>query len=153
MNGASRIKSFRAFWPYYIGEHRHPVCRVMHFVGTGGFIAVLIACLMMRPVRMGTCLFGGLLVAFLARRIEAERTAFREAISIVVLWAIGSPWVLIGILWAYAWAWVGHFRIEMNRPATFQYPLWSLFGDFKMVGAMLKGHLWFGDSMDSGQIG
>ena len=113
---------------------------------------MLIVCVFMSPVRMGACFFGGLLVAFLARRIEADRPAFREAISIVVLWAIGSPWVLVGILWAYAWAWVGHFRVELNRPATFEYPLWSLFGDFKMVGTMLKGGLWFGDSIDSGQI-
>ena len=145
MTQVRRYESFGHFWPYYIGEHRHPVCRLMHFVGTGGFISMLLFSLWASPIRMGACLFGGVLVAFLARRIESKRRAGAEAICIALLWVIGSPWVLVGIFWAYGWAWVGHFRVEMNRPATFQYPLWSLFGDFKMVGSMLVGRLWLGD--------
>ena len=150
MSAAGRIKSFDAFWVYYIGEHRNPICRWMHFVGTGGFIVCLMVSLMFSPVRMGACLMGGLVVAFLARRIESNKRAGKEAVAIALLWAIGSPWVLAGILWAYAWAWVGHFRVEMNRPATFEYPLWSLFADFKMVATMLKGQLWSGDPLESG---
>jgi hypothetical protein len=150
MTDASRIQSFSDFWMYYIGEHRHPVCRMMHFVGTGGFVFVLSLALMANPVRMGSCLLGGLIVGVLARRIEAKRMAGREVMAIVVLWMIGSPWVFAGIFWAYLWAWVGHFKIEMNRPATFQYPLWSLFGDFKMVSLMVCGQLWSGDPTVTG---
>jgi len=150
MKEVVRFAAFEQFWPYYIGEHRHPLCRLMHFVGTGGFIFMLLFSIFLSPVRMGACLVAGLVVAFLARRVESNRRAGIEAICIALLWVIGSPWVLLGVLWAYAWAWVGHFRVEMNRPATFQYPLWSLFGDFKMVGLMLGGRLWRGDPLNGG---
>jgi hypothetical protein len=32
----------------------------------------------------------------------------------------------------YAFAWVGHFFFEKNRPATFQYPLLSFRADFRL---------------------
>ncbi len=150
MSESARIQSFQEFWPYYIGEHRNPACRVLHFVGTGGFLGVLLICLALAPLRMGVFLFAGLLVAFLSRRIEAQRAAGREAISIAILWLMGSPYLFAGIFWAYLCAWIGHFKIEGNRPATFKYPLWSLFGDFKMIGRMLRGQLWVGDPGESG---
>jgi hypothetical protein len=30
----TRFTTFRDFWPFYIGEHRHPLTRIFHFVGT-----------------------------------------------------------------------------------------------------------------------
>ncbi len=152
MSDAPRIQSFSEFWVYYIGEHRNPVCRHLHFLGTSLFFFTLAASVVASPVRMGSCLIAGLLVAFLARRIEAERMAAQEAIAIALLWVIGSPWVFGGIVAAYLCAWIGHFKVELNRPATFKYPLWSLFGDFKMMGFMLTGRLWSGDPVDGNTL-
>ena len=28
------LKSFREFWPYYLAEHRLPICRAWHYFGT-----------------------------------------------------------------------------------------------------------------------
>jgi hypothetical protein len=58
--------------------------------------------------------------------------------------------VLAGVVSAYFFAWTGHFGVEGNRPATFVYPMWSLAGDFRMYGRMLRGQLWSGDSVSTG---
>jgi hypothetical protein len=39
----------------------------------------------------------------------------------------------------YGFAWAGHFFFEKNKPATFQYPLYSLLGDFKLYFEILAG--------------
>jgi hypothetical protein len=41
----------------------------------------------------------------------------------------------------YGLAWIGHFAIEKNRPATFGNPIWSLRGDLKMWGLMVRGKM------------
>lgn len=41
----------------------------------------------------------------------------------------------------YAPAWIGHFVVEGNVPATFGHPLWSLRADFVMWSKMLAGEM------------
>ena len=50
-------------------------------------------------------------------------------------------WLPVALVPGYAAAWVGHFFVEHNRPATFKHPLWSLGGDYKMVALMLAGRM------------
>jgi hypothetical protein len=45
---SKRYESFREFYPFYLSEHAHPVCRRLHFVGTTLVIACLITALMTR---------------------------------------------------------------------------------------------------------
>lgn len=37
----SRFASFREFYPFYLGEHAHPVSRRLHFVGSCGVLVLL----------------------------------------------------------------------------------------------------------------
>ena len=53
-----------------------------------------------------------------------------------------SPfWFLAMPLGGYFFAWIGHFFVEKNKPATFTYPFWSLLGDYKMYFSWLTGKL------------
>ena len=68
--------------------------------------------------------------------------------SLLVLCALGYVlvtqqwlWLLSVPLFGYGFAWVGHFFFEHNRPATFQYPLYSLLGDWVMFKDMLLGKI------------
>jgi hypothetical protein len=49
--------------------------------------------------------------------------------------------LLAALICGYAFAWVGHFFVEHNRPATFKYPLWSFAADWKMWAFALAGKL------------
>jgi hypothetical protein len=101
MTDETKLQSFAEFWPFYLGEHRSPTNRGLHYFGTStAIVIVAYAALSGRP------LFG--------------------------LWAL---------LAGYGCAWIGHFRVELNRPATFTYPRWSLLGDFKMLFYFLTGRI------------
>lgn len=47
--------------------------------------------------------------------------------------------ILVGVVQGYAWAWIGHFVFEKNKPATFDYPFYSFISDFVMLKDFLLG--------------
>jgi hypothetical protein len=89
----TRIQNWQEFWPFYLGEHRSPFCRLLHVVGSTTAVGLLV-------------------------------------LSVVTQnsWAL-----LVALVIGYSLSWIGHFFVERNRPASFRYPLWSFFGDWKMV--------------------
>ena len=52
-------------------------------------------------------------------------------------------WLLAALVCGYAFAWVGHFFFEKNRPATFKHPFYSFIGDWVMYKDMLTGKIRF----------
>jgi hypothetical protein len=59
-------------------------------------------------------------------------------ICLVFLIKTGHWWLFpLGIVIGYGFAWIGHFVVDKNRPATFKYPLYSFMGDWKMFSDVL----------------
>ena len=139
---SERIDSFERFYPYYLSEHSDKRCRWVHFVGTTGFVLYLGSLLAASPLWLGGAFIASLALGALFFKVEGKRSAAPVLLGMIGLMAYATPAVLYGVLFAYFWAWVGHFLIEHNRPATFTYPLWSLAGDFKMWSEMLRGQRW-----------
>jgi len=77
------------------------------------------------------------------RRLHFAGTSL---VLLTLIYALATRrWALLWLmpLFGYGFAWVGHFFVERNRPATFQYPLYSLAGDFRMFADMLRGRVGF----------
>ncbi|AXQ13103.1 MULTISPECIES: DUF962 domain-containing protein [Shewanella] len=48
-------------------------------------------------------------------------------------------WLLALPVVGYGFAWIGHFGFEHNKPATFQYPVYSLMADWVMLAQFVSG--------------
>ena len=97
----SGFRSFSEFYPYYLSEHKDPVCRRLHYIGSTLVLAILVT------------------------------------LAVTGLW---SYWWLM-LVAGYGFAWVGHFKFEHNKPATFKYPFYSLAADWVMYKDFLTGQL------------
>ncbi len=51
--------------------------------------------------------------------------------------------IVLAVVQGYAWAWVGHFGFEKNKPASFKQPLYSFIGDWVMWWQLLTGKIKF----------
>ena len=101
MSPVTEIRDFQSFWPFYVGEHRRPGCRIWHYAGTAAGSGLALAGL--------------------------------------VTWI---PWLIpVGLTIGYGCAWIGHFCVEGNRPATLRYPLWSFLADYKMFALAVTGRM------------
>jgi hypothetical protein len=97
----STYRSFREFYPFYLSQHSHPVCRRLHVIGSTLVLLILAATLLTQQ------------------------------------W-----WLLLAVpVVGYGFAWIGHFKFEHNKPATFQHPWYSLMGDWVMFWQIVTGTL------------
>lgn len=76
-----------------------------------------------------------------SRRLHALGTLSGLVVAVIAFslqsWAVGGGAFVCG----YAFAWVGHFVFEKNRPATFRQPFFSFAADFVLLFKMITGQL------------
>ncbi len=72
-----RPRIYAEFWPFYLGEHRRPGTRALHYLGTGLGIALLIAAAITADWRLVPAAFiAGYLFAWIGHAaIERNRPA------------------------------------------------------------------------------
>ena len=75
------------------------------------------------------------------RRIHVVGTGLVVVVLVTALVTRNAWWLLAAPLVGYGFAWGSHLLVERNRPATFTYPLWSLWSDLRMAGLMLTGRV------------
>ena len=110
-------KTLSEFYPYYLKEHSNQTCRRLHFIGTTlGMLLTAAALFTIAGAVLGHHAIG---------------PAVRQALLLVV----------VAHVQGYAFAWVGHFFFEHNKPATFKYPGLSYRGDYLMWWQILTGKI------------
>jgi hypothetical protein len=76
-----------------------------------------------------------------SRRLHFAGTTIAALLLIATLltrvWWLGAAALIQG----YAFAWVGHFFFEHNKPATFKHPWLSLMGDWRLWWEILTGKM------------
>ena len=93
------------FYPFYLGEHANRINRLMHLLGTSAAVLSTSRVLLS-------------LVPYLLARLDLQSSKETKALQLTL--GEAGKVVLRGVGIGYTCAWVGHFFVEKNRPATFK---------------------------------
>ncbi len=77
------------------------------------------------------------------RRLHFVGTSLGLCCLVAAAATLNAWWLLAGLACGYAFAWLGHYVFEKNRPATFTYPFYSFAGDWVMWSDILRGKIRF----------
>ena len=91
---ADRIRSFREFWPFYLGEHAKPATRALHIAGsTAGLVAASLAVASRSPRLLVVALGAGYAFAWVSHAIVEHN---RPATFRYPLWSFAADWKMWG---------------------------------------------------------
>jgi hypothetical protein len=77
------------------------------------------------------------------RRLHFVGSSLGLACVLIAIVTRNGWFIALAFVVGYAMAWAGHVLFEKNRPATFQYPLYSFAGDWAMFYDILTGRIKF----------
>jgi hypothetical protein len=128
------FNTFDEFYPFYNSQHQNNTCRILHFIGTSIFITFALFNVSVLYSISVSILIG---YSFFTVTKFLNNGLLEFLICIITFFLFmrkltGTFWKANIIFVAYLFAWIGHFFFEKNTPATFIYPIYSLFGDFKL---------------------
>ena len=105
--GDSRITTYREFWPFYVREHRKPITRALHFIGSTLVLAVVAAAVVTgRTWLLALAPLFGYGFAWVGHfGFEKNRPATFK----YPLWSLVSDWVMYGKILS------GTMRAEVER--------------------------------------
>jgi hypothetical protein len=75
------------------------------------------------------------------RTLHAVGTAVSTGLVLAAIADRNWKLLPLALLPGYGAAWIGHFLIEKNKPATLEHPVWSLIADYKMLAMMIRGEM------------
>ena len=78
-----------------------------------------------------------------SRRLHFAGSSLALGFALLAMLRGDARWLFAALLSGYAFAWVGHFFFEKNRPATFKHPFYSFAGDWVMFKDILIGKIPF----------
>jgi hypothetical protein len=86
---------------------------------------------------------------FYVREHSKKTTRMLHFVGTTVATAIAATAIIkrkpllipLALVSGYGPAWIGHFFVEKNRPASFKYPLWSFISDYRMLAMMVTGQM------------
>jgi len=91
---AGRIQPFTRFYPYYLGEHRHPVCRLLHYIGSWVVLLIVLSAIVLRrPIVLAAAPVAGYGFAWIGHVFfEKNRPA-----------TFSQPWFSVAGDWVMWW--------------------------------------------------
>lgn len=127
--------TFDEFYPFYLTQHENTTSRRLHITGT----SIILLWSTIEP----SILLSLALAAFVGySACQASRPFDHAGYEVLLvlptfLFSMNlctNSWKkpLMVLVIGYGFAWFGHFFFELNKPAAFSYPTFSLLSDFRM---------------------